>query len=108
MKFKDYYNIITEMRKSRPLIIVDVQPEYMFRGNISHNNMMNKIIQLVNNYSGPILMFVNAENTRVSNDTINSIKEFWEEHGFDRDWEDIEIIDKGYGYLRSWMDENVS
>jgi hypothetical protein len=60
-----------------------------------------KTMQFLNSQAGPILMLCNAENTWVTEDTIEIIKEYWEEHGFDeRLWVQTQIVDKGYGYLR--------
>jgi hypothetical protein len=55
------------------------------------------------------LAFVNAEDTGLTNDNIPDIKENWESAGFNTDrWNNTEIVDKGYGYFRGWMDQGVS
>ena len=92
---------------SHPCIVVDVQPEY---ANYSKNNynVCLDIINFVNKQTGPVLMFVNAEYTGLSNDTIQDIQYFWEEHGFnEQKWRRVKIVDKGYGHFRSLMDKQV-
>jgi hypothetical protein len=53
-------------------------------------------------------MFVNAEDQGLTTDTVSDIMVYWTDSGFQKDWDTVEIIDKGYGYLRSWMDQGVS
>ena len=108
--------IITETR-SRPCIVVDVQPAYAYwmgpnepEGSKPRSlTISEKIIKFLNQQTGPILMFVNAEETGMSNDTLEDISFFWEELGFDPDnWDRVTTVDKGYGAFRAWMDNNVS
>ena len=94
--------------RSRSCIVVDVQPEYSGINDGSENPVFEEIIQFVNKQTGPILMFVNAEDQGLSGDTINDIKIFWEDSGFSPDnWYRVKIVDKGYGYFRSWMDTGI-
>lgn len=98
--------------RSYPCIVVDVQPEYcrMF-------DVCEKIISFVSKQTGPVLMFVNAEDSGLTSDTIDSIKLYWEEvvtelSGDYEDespvnWDRFEIVDKGYGYFRGWMDSGM-
>jgi len=108
--------------KSMPVIVVDVQPEYANYGNnaaVCHN-----IVTFVVNQTGPVLFFANAENTGVSGDTIYDIKRYWEDEVYEYsgeyddpyqdpnfkepiDWSRFTLVDKGYGYLRSWHDQGV-
>lgn len=89
--------------------MVDVQPAYCTMFDDNEDPKFSKIIKFVNNQVGPILMYVNAEDQGLSDDTIDSIKEFWEDRGFDPNkWTNIKIVDKGYGYFRSWMDYGIS
>jgi hypothetical protein len=94
-----------------PIICVDVQPEYCHAGNICQ-----RIVNFVQKQTGPVLMFVNAEDQGMTGDTVESIMSWWEEAAgaeFDEEsgtynevvnWSRFAIVDKGYGYLRSWMD----
>ena len=108
MRAKDF---ILEGR-NHPVIVVDVQPEYCQVGNICQ-----RIVDFVQKQTGPVLMFVNAEGMGQTGDTIRSIYEWWEQMAgaeWDEDsgtylekidWGRFQIVDKGYGYLRSWMDD---
>lgn len=104
---KLYTSIISEGRKHKPIIVVDVQPAYSGIFDGDENPIFEDIIKFVNSSTGPVLMFVNAEQDGLTTDTIEDIKVYWEDYGFNRSWNDIKIVDKGYGYLRSWMDQGV-
>lgn len=113
----DTYERINQMRarefitegKNHPVIVVDVQPEYSEMNDGYENPVFEKIISFVNSQTGPVLMFVNAENHGLSGDTVNDVMLYWEDSGFDpRNWRRVEIVDKGYGYLRSWMERGTS
>jgi hypothetical protein len=115
MRAKDF---ITEGR-NHPVIVVDVQPEYS--GMIDGFDPFAEIIEFVNNQTGPVLMFVNAEDMGQTGDTVQDVMRYWEDtvRGEDYDWEEdpnpnpinwqrFEIVDKGYGYFRTWMDDGIS
>ena len=110
--------------KNHPIICVDVQPEYAEFGGYDSQDKCAEIIHFVNNQTGPVLMFCNAEDSGVSNDTVAEIKEYWEDtirgddgQDYDSDdyvepesminWNRFTVVDKGYGYLRSWMDSKI-
>jgi len=89
--------------KNHPIIVVDVQPAYD-----DGSGLIPSIIEFVSNSTGKVLMFVNAEQDGLTDDTIEDIKMFWEETiGDEIDWDRFEIVDKGYGFFRSWMDNGV-
>jgi hypothetical protein len=95
-----------------PCIVVDVQPEYCKdnpRSFISApESICERIINFVAKQTGPVLMFVNAEDTGLTYDTAYEIKQYWEDIlGYYPDWNRFQIVDKGYGYLRSWMDNGI-
>jgi hypothetical protein len=106
MNFLNYYKLFTE-GLSRSIIVVDVQPAYSGIYDGDENPIFEKIINFCQRSSGKILMFVNAEEDQLTTDTIEDIKIYWEDSGFD-DWNRVEIVDKGYGFLRGWMDNQVS
>lgn len=88
-------------------IVVDVQPEYTGLNDGNELPWIDELMEFLNK-QGNILMFVNAEETGLTFDTIDDVKVYWEDSGFDpRKWQQTEIVDKGYGYLRAWMDEGV-
>lgn len=112
-----------------PIIVVDVQPEYSGINDGDENPVFAEIIQFVNNQTGPVLMFVNAEDQGLSGDTVQDIQQYWndtvcpeeERYSYDEEtdeyientdcpsinWNRFSIVDKGYGYLRGWMDTGV-
>lgn len=105
--------------RATPVICVDVQPEYSGMNDGAENPVFEEIIQFVNNQTGPVLMYVNAEDQGLSGDTVQDVKAYWEDtvRGEDADpedyddspinWNRFQIVDKGYGYLRSWMDHGI-
>lgn len=95
---------LTEAIKSKPCIVVDVQPAYAKYA----DRVAGKIMQFLNSQSGPILMFMNADCDGLTDDTEPDIAYYWEEQGFDPDnWQRVTPVDKGYGYFRAWMDQGV-
>jgi hypothetical protein len=115
---------------AHPVICVDVQPEYSGMNDGDESAVFPEIINFVNKQTGPVLMFVNAEDQGLSGDSVASIKEYWndtvcpeeERYSYDEEtdepventncptinWSRFSIADKGYGYLRSWMDQGIS
>lgn len=102
---------------SYPCIVVDVQPEYCKDNPRSFiaapTSICDKIIAFVVKQTGPVLMFVNAESTGVSSDSLIDIKQYWEETAYEFgdgiiDWSRFEIVDKGYGHFRAWMDNGIA
>ena len=114
---------------AHPVIVVDVQPEYSGMNDSNESSVFPQIINFVNKQTGPVLMFVNAEDQGLSGDTIQDIKQYWddticpEEERYTHDeetddyietpncpkinWQRFAIADKGYGYFRSWMDHGI-
>ena len=113
---------------SHPVIVVDVQPEYNGGSWPPANPKFVQIMNFVQKQTGPVLFFVNAEDQGFSGDSIQQIQQFWDEtlgtegeEGEDEngdyyynepespiDWRRFEIVDKGYGYFRGFMDNGVS
>jgi hypothetical protein len=101
--------------RNHPVICVDVQPAYERYA----PELFPKIVQFVKNQTGPVLMFVNAERDGMTDDTIQDVVYWWEETGgleydenedeyvSDINWNRFEIVDKGYGWFRNWMDRGV-
>ena len=101
------------------VIVVDVQPEYSGMYDGDENPVFEQIIKFVNNQTGPVLMFVNAEDQGMTGDTVQDIIIYWEdtirgdevdpeENPHPIDWSRFQIVDKGYGYFRSWIDQGIS
>jgi len=123
---------LTEGR-GHPVIVVDVQPEYSGMNDGEESSVFPEIIKFVAiNQTGPVLMFVNAEDQGMSGDTVFDVQRYWEdtllEMGYGKpeeeywdeddeyhyteaespiDWRRYEIVDKGYGFFRSFMDQGV-
>ena len=102
MKLSDLFEAGISEGRSHSIIVVDVQPAY----SAYDPGTCNRISQFVSKQTGPVLMFVNAELTGVTADTVADIKHWWDERT-DLDWGRVQIVDKGYGYFRAWMDSGV-
>lgn len=106
---------------NHPVIVVDVQPAY-------DNPINQKIINFVTKQTGPVLFFVNAQDTGTTSDHLSDIQQYWDERapgyqpeeGEDEkgdyyykeatspiNWSRFEVVDKGYGYFRAWMDHGI-
>jgi hypothetical protein len=106
------HEIIQEGR-AHPVIVVDVQPAYC------NNPVCLRIIDFVQAQTGPVLMFVNAEDQGLTEDTVSDVQQWWEEQaGGEWDdkteqyisainWDRFTVVDKGYGYFRAWMDSGI-
>lgn len=102
---------ITELmeRTQRGLIVVDVQPAYQ---NVF--DFQYELAEFMHQHTGPILMFVNADDQGLTEDTKQEIHWWWYEVfenvglDFDEVLPRIEYYDKGYGYMRSWMDSGIA
>lgn len=103
---------LLEYTASKSCIVVDVQPTYEETGYGESNfGIFRNIARFLMNQTGPILMFVNAEQEGFTEDSISSIQDYWDKNlGIKHDesfWNRVTIDDKGYGYFRAWMDEKV-
>lgn len=95
--------------RNAPSIVVDVQPAYTGLMDGDELPWIDDMMTFLNKQQGKILMFVNAEDQGLTGDTVNDIKLYWEDSGFDPvNWNRVEISDKGYGYFRYWMWAGVS
>ena len=104
--------------RNHPVICVDVQPEYCGINDGDESSVCVDIIDFVAiKQTGPVLMFVNAEDQGLTGDTVIGVKQYWEDtvreitNNYDNEqpvnWLRFQIVDKGYGYLRSWMDSGI-
>jgi hypothetical protein len=98
----------------RPIVVVDVQPEYLNPGYY----FLPDLARLLAKHKGRILMFVNADETGMTDDSVeHDIIPYWEdiyerigyseEDFYDKILPKLEFYDKGYGYFRGWMDSAV-
>ena len=99
--------------RGRPIVCVDVQPVY---ANYTPPGYSAEVAKFLADSRGPILMYVNADETGITEDNVeHDIYPFWEDlfeyngddfyssDGLDK----MEFFDKGYGYLRAWMDNGT-
>lgn len=104
MKASDFIN----EGRNQKCIVVDVQPTYTASPPVPNPMYWNEQLMSFLNQQGPILAFVNAEDQGLTNDTVQSVMQFWEEKGFDpAGWSRVTVVDKGYGYFRGFMDQGV-
>jgi len=103
------YELLTEKAsRGRPIVAVDIQPAYANINDGAEQWTCEQAIQFVSNSRAPCLMFVNAEQEGLTSDTVADVRMYWEDSGFEPDeWHRVEVYDKGYGYLRSWMDIGI-
>jgi len=94
--------------RGRPIVCVDVQPAYSGMNDGDEDGTFESAIRFVNDSRAPCLMFVNAEDQGLTGDTVADVQMYWEDSGFDPDnWNRVEVNDKGYGFLRAWMDIGI-
>ena len=88
----------------RPLVVVDVQPAYEAW---LPKNLPHELTDFMNTHRGAIKMYYNADETGTTEDSLDVIQWWWHEHGLDID-DRISWFDKGFGFLREWMDYGLS
>lgn len=107
------YELLNEKAsRGRPIVCVDVQPAY---AQWLTPDYVWSVAKFLANQNAPILMYVNADQSGITEDNLESdIIPFWEEAfnevGADFQTQGLpkmEFYDKGYGYLRGWMDEGI-
>lgn len=100
--------MILESSNNTPIIVVDIQPAY----EEANPALFRQAVKFVCERKGKVLMFVNAEKDMYTSDTLSEILYWWqekaEEFDLEIDWDRFELFDKGYGYLRNWMDDGVA
>lgn len=85
------------------LLVVDVQPAYdRWCGKVAP-----RIAQLLNTHTGKKYCLYNAEG--LTDDNKHSVVEYYLDHGLRQDKVDqIQFIEKSYGFFRNWMDSDVT
>lgn len=85
------------------IVVVDVQPAYQN----FHKFLTPKLVQFLNESTGDVIYFFNGEDVGI-NDKIPEMQEFLIENGIDEDrLDEIRFAEKGYAWLRGWMDTGV-
>lgn len=92
--------ILNESVYNRPLVVVDVQPAYA-----NAFNFEEELAQFINKRTGKTIMYINADETGTTEDSVSDVQEWWYEAGMAEDKiNSLKWIDKGYGYIRAPMD----
>lgn len=90
----------------KPLIIVDVQPQYLNTGLDDYIDDIINHIEKAAKSNRPIVAFYNSE--EFSGDTADESRFFFIEQGLsEKSWGKIMFVEKSYGFLRNWMDEGI-
>ncbi|MDD5152014.1 MAG: hypothetical protein PHC28_16295 [Flavobacterium sp.] len=99
-KMKTFIEFLNEdININKPLIVVDIQPEYQ---RFCKKLITKKFIDIINNQKN-IIWFWNGED--YTNDTKEKLINWLND--FDIDTDHIIFIEKGYGFFRDWMDMGI-
>jgi hypothetical protein len=95
-------NILNENLTAN-LLVVDVQPAY----DRWCSRVAPRIMQLLNTHTGKKYCLYNAEG--LADDDKHSVIEYYLDNGLRQDRvEDIQFVEKSYGFFRQWMDNDVT
>lgn len=98
MKIEDLFE-----RVSANLLVVDVQPEYSRYS----DRIVGNVCHLLNTHRGKKVVLFNGN--EVSNDTKEAVMYYYFEYGLNEENVDqIQFIEKSYGFFRGWMDSGIS
>lgn len=88
---------------SANLLVVDIQPAY----DRWCHAVAPRVMQLLNSYTGTKYCLYNAEG--LTDDDKHSVIEYYLENGLRQDRiDDIQFVEKSYGFFRQWMDNDVT
>lgn len=73
------YEVLTES-KNRPCVVVDIQPEYTGINDGDELPWIDDLMTFLND-KNKILAFINAEDTGLTMDTVDGVKEYWKDSG---------------------------
>jgi hypothetical protein len=97
MKIKELFET-----KNTNIMIVDCQPGYQHYC----DNIMYSLCDFLNNQQGKIIALFNGYG--LTDDSKSDVVEYYMNFGLEPDKiEEINFIEKEYGFLRSWMDQGV-
>lgn len=96
-------NDIISENISTNLLVVDVQPAYDWWC----RDIAPRIMQLLNTHTGKKYCLYNAEG--MTEDDKYSVIEYYLDYGLRQDQvENIQFVEKSYGFFREWMDRSVT
>jgi hypothetical protein len=99
-----HLNDLLENTSSLPLLVVDIQPAYS-----SHFTFDTfRFFHYIELYKKPILWMYNSDEDGMTEDSRNSMIEWFYEHELDiSEKNNITLYSKGYGNFRDWMDHGI-
>lgn len=96
---------ITEAQRGK-VILVDFQPAYSEFGGAEYQHALKSACNHINKKNASVLAFFNGMDVGIY-DTEEEVYEHYLEHGLDP-YANIEFREKGYAFLRGWMDQDVT
>ncbi len=88
------------------VLLVDLQPGY--GGGIGRYLMRDVLVEL-SRLPESVPLYAFYVNEELSGDTLESVQDFWREHGADESLiERIDWREKSYAFFRGWMDNGVA
>jgi len=107
--------ILVEARRNK-VILVDFQPAYntnmqpgdgaIERGNTWYSTALSNACEHINKRNADVLAFFNGMDVGIY-DTDDDVYRHYLEHGLNPN-ANIQFREKGYAFLRSWMDQHIS
>lgn len=111
MNIRELINKIDDIQltevTSRPVIVVDIQPAY---GPTGCDRIIDDFVDFINRSNSKILYFYNgAEDSGLTEDSQQDVVYYLLDNGLEEDKLDniVKFKDKGYGFLRDWMDNGI-
>ena len=101
MRARDF---IIEAQRNR-VILVDFQPAYATFDPSQYDPALSNAIEYINKRNPQVLAFYNGMDVGIE-DTKEEVYEHYVDFGMNPN-ANIEFREKGYGFLRSWMDSDV-
>jgi len=91
------------------VILVDFQPVHStstrLTGPGGYDTSLSNAIEYLNNFNGKALIFYNGMDVGIE-DTEEEVQEHYFERGLNTN-ADLNFMEKGYAFLRGWMDNNI-
>lgn len=81
------------------ILVVDIQPAY----NTHCKHILPKVINLISKANNNVIVLYNGHG--ITDDTKDDVVLYYYEHGLDENiLNNIQFVEKDYGFFRSWMD----
>ena len=109
MRFRDVMNEKRTYGARGNVILVDFQPVHStstrLTGPGGYDTSLSNAIEYLNNFNGKALIFYNGMDVGIE-DTEEEVQEHYFERGLNTN-ADLNFMEKGYAFLRGWMDNNI-